>query len=103
VNAVETLYVAAWKLDNPSNDDSSILIMLANASLGEPLAAWLRESAERLATSLPHWSHKFPEGWEGDTPRPKGQPRTGEELAAIVEHHYGRALAVARSILGEQP
>lgn len=76
--AHEKLIVAAWKLENPSNDDSSTLHMIAVSALGAALAAWLRDEAAQHAA---------------ETFQPCG-----------VESEYtGPALAVARVILGEQP
>lgn len=61
------------------------------------LAAWLDESADDLERSLPHWTGSTG-GIPGEYPPIH---RTPEDTAQIVEHHFGRALAVARVLLGE--
>lgn len=57
------------------------------------LADWLDETAERLTHHLAAWERgkvRHPDAWAELT------------VEENVEHHYGRALAVADAVLGEE-
>jgi hypothetical protein len=77
---------------HPSQHDDYEWISLMGPDKAELLASWLDRAADSLTAHLPAWG-SHPGGF--DTP-----PRTLEDTAKIVDHHFRLELAFARSILG---
>ena len=70
-------------------------IALMHPGVAEPLADWLEREAEDLAWHIAAWDHPHKDGSmvgcaSGDPVR----------LAALTEERFGKALAVARVLLG---
>lgn len=94
--------VASWAEEDEdgqrlSHEDGAWLEAV-HPGLGEPLAAWLEQAADSLERHLPSWTGSTG-GIPGEYPP---IVRTAEDTQALVEHHYGPALAVARVVLREE-
>lgn len=70
-------------------------IALLSPDKAEHIEAILRDAASSAAHHVPIWQNSSSAGHAA----PK---RTDAEVASLVEHHYGHALALARVILGEE-
>lgn len=70
-------------------------IALMSPAVAPAIESILREAAESAAHHVPIWQDSSMDG----LPAPK---RTAAEVAELVEHHYGPALALARAVLGEK-
>jgi hypothetical protein len=66
---------------------------LTSPSVAPPLVEWLRRSAGDIEVHVAAW--RSTNGYH--------PPRSEEAVARLVEHHFGPALAFARTILGEHP
>lgn len=77
-----------------TNADARWIALMSPAVAG-PAERLLREAAESAARHVPVWQNSSVDGFDG----PK---RTDAEVADLVEHHYGPALALARAVLGEK-
>lgn len=83
--------IADLETVNPAADARWVAAM--SPEVAPHLERWLREVADNAARSVPAWQNMGVDGYPG--PR-----RTEAEVASLVEHHYGAALALARAILG---
>ena len=93
----ELLRRAAEKIDSALSEWEIGL----SPQVAAPLAAWLRESADRCADRQAQWEAGPVWSGVGDDGAPA--PMTAEQIRANVEHHWRHPLAFARAILGEQP
>ena len=75
-------------------------IALMHPGVGSALADWLDCEADRLANHLPAWGGaRWAETLTPHTPAPVGYQKP-DVVHALVEDHFGQALAVARAING---
>ena len=74
-------------------DAGAAWIAALSPALASMIERWLRETAANADRSIPAWQNSSVDGYPG----PK---RTETEVGALVEHHYGAALGVARAVLG---
>jgi hypothetical protein len=77
------------------NPADNAWVAMLGPQIAEPLAAWLEEFADRAAFYVPIW--------ERGAPAVEDHPPIRHDVPALVEHHYGRALNVARVLLGGEP
>ena len=89
--------VAELETCNPRNDARWIAAL--SPAVAPHLERWLRETAISAERHVPVWRDSLI--WSGSSDDSDSRPRTDAEVAALVEHHYGAALAFARSVVPE--
>lgn len=91
----EVIQAAADELDAVLDGDlGNEWVHQAGNTIVESLVAWLRVTADSVEQHVPVWEATHPSGRTGPG-------RTAEQVAKLVDHHFGHALALSRAILGE--
>lgn len=114
MNQADVLSRAAAKVREPDDegflvDGDGFLIALLPTQVAQPLAAWLEHTATQCAACEKAWATQREVDATATTRRGDlvfdgpPEPRPVEEQDALIEHHFGPALAVARALLREAP